>query len=86
MTRRYKTWIIAAAALLWGGSAQAQEIVFEPDTARVAVEPEDTTQGEVHWFRLHAVARTYGDRVMVRWAPDEFVPWKYLNGYGWCTP
>ena len=83
MTRRYKTWIIAAAALLWGGAAQAQEIVFEPDTARVAVEPEDTTQGDVHWFRLHAVARTYGDRMMVRWAPDEFVPWKYLNGYGY---
>lgn len=83
MTRRYKTWIIAAAALLWGGSAQAQEITFVPDTATSAVEPADTAQADEHWFRLHVIARTYGDRVLVRWAPDEFVPWKFLNGYGY---
>ena len=36
-----------------------------------------------HWFRLHAMARPHGDSIVVRWAPDEYVPWKYLNGYGY---
>ncbi|MBR5038374.1 MAG: hypothetical protein IKX65_06595 [Prevotella sp.] len=36
-----------------------------------------------HWYKISVLTRAMGDSVMVRWAPDEFVPWKYLNGYGY---
>jgi len=33
-------------------------------------------------FRLQMLVRSYGDSIVIRWAPDEYVPWKFLNGYG----
>lgn len=33
-------------------------------------------------FHLQMLARSYGDSIVIRWAPDEYVPWKFLNGYG----
>jgi len=37
---------------------------------------------QVAQFRLQMLARAYGDSIVIRWAPDEYVPWKFLNGYG----
>lgn len=33
-------------------------------------------------FHLQILARAYGDSIVVRWAPDEYVPWRFLNGSG----
>lgn len=33
-------------------------------------------------FNLQMLARSYGDSIVIRWAPEEYVPWKFLNGYG----
>lgn len=33
-------------------------------------------------FNLQMLARSYGDSIVIRWAPDEYVPWKFLNGKG----
>lgn len=38
---------------------------------------------DVHRYKVSVLTRAMGDSVLVRWAPDEFVPWKYLNGYGY---
>lgn len=34
-------------------------------------------------FTIQMLARAYGDSIALRWAPSEYVPWKYLNGYGY---
>ena len=34
-------------------------------------------------FAIEVLARAYGDSIALRWAPSEYVPWKYLNGYGY---
>lgn len=34
-------------------------------------------------FSIYVLARSYGDSVVVRWAPDDYVPWKFLNAYGY---
>lgn len=45
---------------------------------------EDSIAGETEEirFRLQVLARAYGDSIVIRWAPDEYVPWKFLNGTG----
>ena len=63
------------------GAIQAQETTAVPVVAD-SLQP-DTIGDQRHWFNLHVIARTYGDRVFIRWAPDEYVPWKFLNGYGY---
>ena len=32
---------------------------------------------------IHLLARTYGDSIVLRWAPEDYVSWKYLNRYGY---
>lgn len=32
---------------------------------------------------LHLFARSYGDSIVLRWAPEDYVSWKYLNHYGY---
>ncbi len=34
-------------------------------------------------FSIYVLARAYDDSVVVRWAPDEYVAWKFLNGFGY---
>lgn len=34
-------------------------------------------------FTIQVLGRAYGDSIALRWAPSEYVPWKYLNGYGY---
>lgn len=36
---------------------------------------------DVH-FNLQMLVRSYGDSIVIRWAPDEYVPWRFLNGKG----
>ena len=57
---------------------KAQTAVDLPDTLKHTNEVPDR-----HWFSLKVLARAYGDSVVVRWAPDEYVSWKFLNAYGY---
>lgn len=34
-------------------------------------------------FSVQVIARAKGDRVLLRWAPDEFAPWYLANKYGY---
>lgn len=35
-----------------------------------------------HHAQLHVLTRTYGDSVVLRWAPEDYVVWRYLNRVG----
>lgn len=78
----YRKILLLVALLICGSAIRAQETV-SPDTADVQLNKPDTIGDLRHWFDLRVIARTYGDRVYIRWAPDEYVPWKFLNGYGY---
>lgn len=47
--------------------------------------PVDTTRCDsvTTGFSVHVLARAKGDRVLLRWAPDEFAPWYLANKYGY---
>ena len=32
--------------------------------------------------KIHLLARTYGDSIILRWAPEDYVSWQYLNAVG----
>ena len=32
--------------------------------------------------KIHLVTRTYGDSIVLRWVPEDYVSWKYLCDYG----
>ena len=32
--------------------------------------------------KIHLLARTYGDSIVLRWAPEDYVSWQYLNTVG----
>ena len=47
--------------------------------------PVDTTRRDsvTTGFSVHVLARAKGDKVLLRWAPDEFAPWYLANKYGY---
>lgn len=49
-----------------------------------AGETSDTVQTYVPPFELKMIGRTYGDKILLRWAPTEYAPWRLLNDYGYC--
>ena len=32
--------------------------------------------------QIHLLARTYGDSIVLRWAPEDYASWQYLNAVG----
>ena len=48
-------------------------------------QPVDTTRRDSVniVFSVHTLARAKGDKVLLRWAPDEFAPWYLANKYGY---
>ena len=48
-------------------------------------QPIDTTRSDTTTvaFSVQVLARAKGDRVLLRWAPDEFAPWYLANKYGY---
>ena len=48
-------------------------------------QPVDTTRKDSVniVFSVHTLARAKGDKVLLRWAPDEFAPWYLANRYGY---
>ncbi len=65
--------------------------VWHPDSTREYLpgEVRDTAQfNKINTERrnyesvIHLLARTYGDSIVLRWAPDDYVSWQYLNAVG----
>lgn len=57
-----------------------------PDSIRIMLWKADSIHKALdaeERFDIKALARSYGDSVALRWAPSEYVPWKFLNGYGY---
>lgn len=57
-----------------------------PDSIRIMLIRADSihrAEDAMERFEIKALARSYGDSVALRWAPSEYVPWKFLNGYGY---
>ena len=44
-------------------------------TAQTIDERVEAQTPDHHWYKISVLTRAMGDSVMVRWAPDEFVPW-----------
>ena len=67
------------------------EYVWQPDSTREYLpgEVRDTAQfNKTNTERrnyesvIHLLARTYGDSIVLRWAPEDYVSWQYLNAVG----
>ena len=83
---------------LWAQS-ETVELSGVQDTAKVFVdangithtikqiEPLDSTAtdsvGTAHRYSIYVNSRSYDDHIYVRWAPDEYVPWRILNYWGY---
>lgn len=78
MTRYIKRGLMAALLLLAAGSvkAQIQDTVAVADTSYV-LPPEP-----IFTSKIRLLTRSYGDRVVLRWMPEDYVSWKFLRYYG----
>ena len=79
-------------ALVIGSVAWAQTTQSDPTEAErqrlmeemmSRVESTDTTQADRHHYNVYVTTRSYKDHIYVRWAPDEYVPWRMLNYWGY---
>lgn len=54
--------------------------VFTDDSLAV----EDSTQLQVGIVdtKIHLLSRTYGDSIVLRWAPEDYATWRYINRVG----
>ena len=45
---------------------------------------EDSTQMQVGIIdtKIHLLSRTYGDSIVLRWAPEDYATWRYINRVG----
>lgn len=68
--------------------------VAKPDTTSLPVDTlydyyqkviaeRDSIEAMTVSYKLQVLARAYGDSIVLRWAPEEYVPWRFLNGYGY---
>lgn len=70
--------LVALLAVTWiplMAMAQVQE-------QNLSTMPADSIVPE-HIYSVQCLSRTYGDRIVLRWAPDEYVSWRYLNANGY---
>ncbi len=80
---KLKTIIVVTGLLLGSMAVQAQQedtvmvanTAFVPDSTEW-VEP---LQGELLTSKIHLKVRTYGDRVYLRWVPEDYVSWLFLT-------
>lgn len=89
---------VGGASALWAQS-ETVELSSEQDTLTVFVdangithtmkqiEPLDSaaidSMATEHRYSVFVNSRSYDDYIYVRWAPDEYVPWRILNYWGY---
>ena len=66
-------------AEMMADSVRARMLSSILDTAYVRQEMQ--TPGRYH-SHIHLLARSYGDSIVLRWAPEDYVSWQYLNAVG----
>ena len=77
--------------MAWGGRATMNSMApaGEPRHLTAADDslPGDSVEPDHNLYlvrsQMHLLARTYGDSIVLRWAPEDYVSWKYLNKYGY---
>ncbi len=88
--------IIAAIGALWALAVpvQAQTYAEYPDSVRLDMLRNDSLLALADSVeaipyhplvrsRINLAARAYGDSIVLRWAPEDYVSWKYLNQTGY---
>ena len=75
-----------AALLLTVGMAttlMAQTDDEKPVLADLSTLPADSVVEPPHAYNVYVDTRSYEDYIYIRWAPDEYVPWRTLNYWGY---
>lgn len=75
-----------AALLLTVGMAttlMAQTDDEKPVLADLSTLPADSVVEPPHAYNVYVDTRSYEDNIYIRWAPDEYVPWRTLNYWGY---
>ena len=75
--RRIKDIILTASLLLASTSLSAQTDSTSTDDMQAPVR-----QQRLLTSKIHLKVRTYGDRVALRWLPEDFVSWQFLAWSG----
>ena len=89
---------VGGASALWAQS-ETVELSSEQDTVTVFVDADGITHtmrqiepldsaaidsmATEHRYSVFVNSRSYDDYIYVRWAPDEYVPWRMLNYWGY---
>lgn len=89
--KKQSLFVSAMIALSSSLPTVAQQLPVAPEDtlqqlATLAPPPLDTTAWRptiTDWHDLHMLARPKGNRVVLRWAPDGYVAWRYLCNYGY---
>lgn len=77
MMKRFRLVNVLWTALLTLSVPMAAQVTDEASSAAPDSVP------PMHWYAIQALTRSYADSIALRWAPDEYVSWRYLNGYGY---
>ncbi len=75
-----------ASLLLTVGIAttlMAQTDDEKPVLADLSTLPTDSVVEPPHAYNIYVTTRSYDDNIYIRWAPDEYVPWRTLNYWGY---
>ena len=88
--------LLAAIGALWALAVpvQAQTYAEYPDSVRLDMLRNDSLLALADSVeaipyhplvrsRINLAARAYGDSIVLRWAPEDYVSWKYLNQTGY---
>ena len=75
MKRQLKTIFLMAAWLFTGHAAMAQTT---SDTTTVATEVANAPYSPLLTSKIHLLVRPYGNRVLLRWVPEDYVSWLFL--------
>ena len=78
--------VSASAILAPSRSSTATANVAFPQYGNEAVQQSDSVIGEEVMVRpaaINMLARSYGDSIVLRWAPEDYVTWNYLNHVGY---
>ena len=76
----------AASLLLTVGVATT--LVAQTDDGKPIVADKDSLPANLiveppHTYNVYVTTRSYKDCIYIRWAPDEYVPWRTLNYWGY---
>lgn len=77
--------LVASADTIEVNQADLEKMNQKEYEQYLLTQPIDTTRSDTTTvaFSVQVLARAKGDRVLLRWAPDEFAPWYLANRYGY---